>query len=276
MIVNGEDTDKIALADRGLQYGDGSFTTMAVHGGKIAWYKRHISRLITANKKLHISFTELERLESVLSSEATRIQTGIIKVIITRGTGGRGYATQNSGPATFIVTTHSIPPHYPQWKTHGIDMGLSPITLAQQPLLAGIKHLNRLEQVFIKQQLDASDFTEVIVCDTDGFIVEASMANLFWRRGNVWYTPDLSKSGIDGVMRNVVMDYLNARQIELHIVKESPEQLSDVDELIMCNSVMGLIPVNSLTLDASNQRFQFDRMQTNRLESDLDATKYAG
>ncbi len=275
MIVNGKNTGSLPLSDRGLQYGDGSFTTMAVSESKIEWFDSHIKRLKSANLQLNICFEQFALLEETLLSEATRLQNGIIKVIITRGSGGRGYGTKDTGPATSIVTTHPSPQHYRSWRDQGIDLGESPILLAKQPLLAGIKHLNRLEQVLIKRHLETSEFSDALVCDTDGVIVESSVANVFWRRGNHWFTPDLTSSGIDGVMRNQVLSYFSRDKIKVNIVRERPEQLADVDELFICNSIMGLVSVNRIVLTTQRKSFEYNNVEKSKIDSGLSLIKYA-
>jgi 4-amino-4-deoxychorismate lyase len=192
--------------------------------------------------------------------------------MITRGEGGRGYSPEGAVNPNFIITLHAIPAHYTLWHTKGIKLTISPITLASQPLLAGIKHLNRLEQVLVKQALVQTGYDDAIVCDTQQQIIETSVANLFWYKDNVWYTADLSKSGVEGVMRNHVLEVMQQKGIECQVVKQDVSVLFDAQELFVCNSLMMLVPVLSLFNPINQQTKHYLIEQTKQLQHYLQPT----
>jgi 4-amino-4-deoxychorismate lyase len=177
-------------------------------------------------------------------------------VIITRGEGGRGYSPEGAIDPSYIITHHTIPLHYASWQSEGIKITVSPIMLACQPLLAGIKHLNRLEQVLVKQSLVKTSYDDVVVCDYQQKIIETSVGNLFWYKDNVWYTPNLSGSGVEGVMRNQVMALMQENGLECQVVVQDVSVLYSAQELFICNSLMSLVPVMSL-FNPTNQQNQF-------------------
>ena len=166
--------------------------------------------------------------------------------MITRGSGGRGYHPEGAVNPRFIITHHPLPTHYSDWQRKGISVTTSPIELALQPLLAGIKHLNRLEQVLIKQALAKTPFDDAIVCDTRQQVVESSMGNLFWYNKDVWYTADLSGAGVEGVMRNLVLDVMQQIGQEVLIVKQGIHTLFSAQEIFVCNALMKLVPITSV------------------------------
>ncbi|WP_339719925.1 aminodeoxychorismate lyase [uncultured Paraglaciecola sp.] len=252
MIVNGQQQRHITIADRALQYGDGCFTTMAFRKGHIELFDAHVARLKLACKTLCIDFDKWSELVDCVFDSLRSTSDCVIKVMITRGEGGRGYNPEGAVNPTYIISQHPLPPQYPLWQSKGISLTISPVTLAKQPLLAGIKHLNRLEQVLIKQKLTKTDFDDAVVCDTQQQIVETSAGNLFWYKENVWFTADLSESGVEGVMRNHIVAVMQEYGLECRVVKQDIRVLFSAQELFVCNSLMMLVPVTTL-VDPNNQ-----------------------
>ncbi|AOR65840.1 aminodeoxychorismate lyase [Pectobacterium wasabiae] len=242
--VNGLRQEQISAFDRGTQYGDGCFTTARVCDGEIVWLDRHIARLQQAATRLLFPTLDWESLHAEIKQAALGRASGVVKVMLTRGTGGRGYSAQGCLQPTRIVMQADYPSQYADWREQGISLNLSPVALARNPLLAGIKHLNRLEQVLIRAHLDETLADETLVLDTSGALVECCAANLFWRKGHRVYTPDLSQSGVDGVARQHMIALLAGSDFELQIVSEPVDTLADADEVLICNALMPLVPVN--------------------------------
>lgn len=253
MIVNGQAQQHLAIADRAVQYGDGCFTTIAFSNGCLEFLAAHIQRLKLACSRLYIPFDGWQELQSSIIESLKDTDDCVVKVIITRGQGGRGYCPNGANSATFILSHHPYPEHYLQWQKEGIRLTLSPVQLARQPLLAGIKHLNRLEQVLIKQALLSSNFDDAVVCDTERKIIEVSAGNLFWYKNNTWYTPDLSNAGVEGVMRNQILDVFNNKKLDHQQVSSYLDELIDAEEVFVCNSLMAIVPVASI-FNPSNRR----------------------
>ncbi|EHD21039.1 MULTISPECIES: aminodeoxychorismate lyase [Brenneria] len=242
--INGRIQEQLAVSDRGTQFGDGCFTTARVRGGEIVWLDRHQARLRQAAERLMLPAIDWPLLRQEMNLAAQGRSEGIVKVMLTRGSGGRGYGIQGCDSPTRIVMQADYPAHYSHWREQGISLRLSSVTLARSRLLAGIKHLNRLEQVLIRIDLEQRAADEVLVLDTAGTLVECCAANLFWRKGNRVYTPDLSYAGVDGVARQHVISLLADSAFELHVVTEPVDTLADADEVIICNALMPIVPVN--------------------------------
>ena len=253
MIVNGRQQQHITIADRAFQYGDGCFTTIAYRNDHLEFFDAHIERLKFACKTLHIDFDKWSELESCIVDPLQSNTECVVKVMITRGEGGRGYSPEGALSPSFIISHHSIPSHYSLWQTKGITLTISPITLANQPLLAGIKHLNRLEQVLVKHALAQTKYDDAVVCDTQQQIIETSVANLFWYKDNVWFTADLSGSGVEGVMRNQILAVMQQNGMQCQVVKQDVSILFSAQELFVCNSLMLVVPVLSL-FNPNNQQ----------------------
>ncbi|MFT2090899.1 aminodeoxychorismate lyase [Paraglaciecola sp. 2405UD69-4] len=246
MIVNGHRQSNISLSDRGLQYGDGCFTTMAYEHGKVELFDAHIQRLKQACKRLSILFKDWAFLNQCILESLHDKQSCVLKVIITRGSGGRGYSPLGANAPTFIISHHPIPNHYTNWQREGITVGLSDIALSRQPLLAGIKHLNRLEQVLIKKSCADTSYDDVIVRDTESNVIETSIGNVFWYENGSWFTPDLNQSGVEGVMRNYVMAKIKEFGLNLNVIEAPIDALCDAKAAFICNSLMKVVPLKSL------------------------------
>jgi 4-amino-4-deoxychorismate lyase len=266
MIVNGRQQQHITIADRAFQYGDGCFTTIAYRNDHLEFFDAHIERLKFACKTLHIDFDKWSELESGIVDPLQSNTECVVKVMITRGEGGRGYSPEGALSPSFIISHHSIPSHYTLWQTKGITLTISPITLAKQPLLAGIKHLNRLEQVLVKHALAQTKYDDAVVCDTQQQIVETSVANLFWYKDNVWFTADLSGSGVEGVMRNQLLTIMQQNGMQCQVVKQDVSILFSAQELFVCNSLMLVVPVLSLFNPNNQQSKDYVVEQTKQLQ----------
>lgn len=244
--VNGQRHDALALSDRGLQFGDGCFTTARVTDGKVDLLSWHIERLQQAAQRLMLPSTDWMAFELEMVHAAESISLGVVKAILTRGCGGRGYSPAGCEHPTRIVARNNYPMHYLQWREQGISLALSPVPLGRNPLLAGLKHLNRLEQVLIRAYLDQTAADEALVLDTAGMLVECCAANLFWRKGKAIFTPDLSQAGVAGLMRRRVIALLAGSKYGLHFVSEPLDTLADADEVLVSNTLMPVLPVNTV------------------------------
>ncbi|MCH8500319.1 MAG: aminodeoxychorismate lyase [Aliidiomarina sp.] len=246
--VDGNITDTLALTDRSWQFADGCFTTIAMSQGQLQLWPLHWSRLQQCAQRLglgQISESEIiadwEELRQSLAPEY--LTKAVVKIVLTRGDGGRGYTPPASTIVRRILTVSEFPSHYEAWQEEGIAMGRAQLKLGRQPALAGLKTLNRLEQVLLKQEL-AQDETldDLVVFDSDDYIVEATAANLFWRQGDKWYTPALDQAGVAGVAREQLLKV----NPQVKIGHYRWQSLQQADELLICNALMGLVPVRQL------------------------------
>ncbi|WP_076536267.1 aminodeoxychorismate lyase [Shewanella sp. UCD-KL21] len=246
VFVNGLPQQQINPLDRGLAYGDGAFATMRVLQGKVLFIDEHIERLQQACLRLGFALQNQLELINQLEQHGQIINQGCIKILISRGVGGRGYTAPDIVEQTSVISLHEIPAHYQQWQQQGISLSLAAVTLARQPLLAGMKHLNRLEQVLIKQDSLPQGCDDWLVLDTDGNVVESSMANVFIVEGQNVYTPAISHSGVSGVMRQQLIIALLQNNINVYAEPISLSRLKQADHVFISNSLLGIININNL------------------------------
>ena len=200
ILVNGHPSDRVDALDRGLAYGDGVFRTLRTAAGMPLWWRDHYAKLASDCAALALDCPD----EGVLRDEVCRVAgegAAVAKIILTRGAGVRGYTPPPVQTPTRIVMGLPLPAHAHPEAVDGITARGCTLRLAQQPRLAGIKHLNRLENVLARAEWDDPTILEGILCDTDGMLVGGVMSNLLWVAQGILHTPDLSASGVAGVAR---------------------------------------------------------------------------
>lgn len=244
-LINGMPTDRISVADRGLHYGDGLFETVAVDAGAPLLWDAHVHRLIGGCERLGIPVPDA----AVLDKEARQLCAGqiraVLKIIITRGQAARGYAPPIIAKPTRILSRSPWPDHPAAHVRRGVTVDWCRTPLARNSRLAGIKHLNRLEQVLARAEC-ASSLAEGLMCDTEGYAIEGTMSNLFIVCRSTLITPDLSQSGVAGVLRAQVLVEARARGIDCREAWLRPAEIEAADELFLTNSIIGLWPVTRL------------------------------
>lgn len=244
-LINGKPQSELPADDRATQFGDGCFTTARVVDGKIHFLSAHVQRLRDACQRLMIPFMEWSVLEQEMLSCASGHTQAVLKVLLSRGSGGRGYSGSACANPTRILSVSGWPAHYAHWRDKGISLTLSPVRLGRNPLLAGIKHLNRLEQVLIRAHLEHTDADDALVLDSDGWLTECCAANIFWRKDSDVFTPRVDQAGVNGVMRQHCIQLLTESPFTLHEVNAPESALAEADEVLICNALMPVIPVRT-------------------------------
>ena len=232
-------------AVRAVHYGDGLFETLCVRDAACEHLERHLQRLLAGCTALRLEFSDRPGLEAELRQRASELGSGIIKVILSRGPGGRGYRFSEGQGVARIVSAEALPDYPQAWATHGVRARICEMRLGLQPRLAGLKHLNRLEQVMARAEWE-DDFEEGLMLDHHGHLIEGTMSNLFVIRDGELCTPRLDACGVAGVMRSVLLDL--AAGLGLSVRREIllPADLSSAREVFLCNSVIGIWPVVSV------------------------------
>ena len=243
LLINGEQTDQLSALDRGIQYGDGLFETIAVIDGRLCLWERHLQRLQSGCKRLGITAPEPAGLLAEASALTRHCQRAVLKIVVTRGIGGRGYhPSKDAQPSRVIYCTPwtEYPAEY--WEK-GISMRLCSTGLGINPALAQIKHLNRLEQVLARAEWSDPAIFEGLMLDSDGHVIEGTMSNLFLIKKGVIITPDLKHCGVAGIMRGVIIELAATLNIPLVIEDVSLDDVKSADAIFISNSLIGILPV---------------------------------
>jgi len=267
-LVNGRLTDQVSVLDRGLRYGDGCFETMALHEGRIRLWHRHYERLMKGCERLRIQPDfDREVLERELDKLIGNTEQAIVRLTVTRGCSGKGYAYTDKQEPTRILSLLPGPEHPSKYQEEGVAVRLCKTTLGRNPALAGIKHLNRLEQVLARSEWN-DEFAEGLLFDDQGFVIEGTITNVFIVEDETVYTPLLESCGVAGVMRAELIERMNQHGINAHEVEIDRDRLLAANECFLTNAVIGIWPVNSI----ENKPFQVGKV-TRRLIARLDAGK---
>ncbi|MBS1213166.1 MAG: 4-amino-4-deoxychorismate lyase [Proteobacteria bacterium] len=245
-LINGVESRSVDFADRGVQYGDGLFTTLRVTGGKPLFLHLHLDRLESDAARLRISSPPRAVLTAEARTLAGVLGNGVLKIIVTRGVGGRGYRTPATADTTRVVSCHPLPDYPATLAQCGVRVRICDGILGVNPRLAGIKHLNRLEQILARAEWDDDEVREGLMLDSEGFVVEGVMSNLFLSKGGRLMTPLLDRCGVRGVMRSLVTRLGAAEGLPVSEGRVTPADLIAADELFLTNSVIGLWPISQL------------------------------
>lgn len=246
MLINGVPGNSLSINDRGLLYGDGVFRTMRLKNGQLQHWPRHYDKLLHDCLALNLQCPA----EAILANELEQIMAGqsdgVAKIIITRGISTRGYAPPQPSHATRIVNMAPPPDYSETLSSQGVRLHLCRLQLAHQPRLAGIKHLNRLENVLAAAELTDSDCHEGILLDGDGHVIEATRSNLFMVRNGILFTPDLTNCGVAGMQRDRVIAWAKQNGVQCNICAIPWAELLKADEIFLVNSIIGLWPVREM------------------------------
>lgn len=240
-IIFTDATSTVSNKDRGLNYGDGFFTTAKVHNGEVEHWPLHCARLEECAARLGFDALDISALTHAVNAYIQTVALGVLKIVVTRGEGGRGYALPEQPQATILLSQSAFPTHYNLHAQQGVKLAVSPIKLASQPLLAGLKTLNRLEQVMIKRAMDTKRYDDVLVCDYQNKVIEASAANIFAIDNGRVVSPNLQNCGIKGVYLQSLCD-----KLEIEFIDITLPALLQMDAVYLCNSLMAIVPVTAI------------------------------
>jgi len=242
MLVDGRPGDTVSAQDRGLSYGDGLFETVRVIGDRAPLWSRHMARLAEGGRRLAIPVPASD----VLWHEARAVTAGmaeaVVRITVTRGVGQRGYAPPAEPVPSRVVAAFPMPVLAPRLVDDGLRLRICDLRLAEQPALAGLKHLNRLEQVLARAEWSDPAVHEGLLLDVAGRAVCATMANVFAVIDGVVVTPSLTRCGVAGVARAEVLAALPAAQVRDLVLHE----LLSASEVFLTSSVRGILPVQAV------------------------------
>jgi 4-amino-4-deoxychorismate lyase len=258
-LVNGSFNQAISPFDRGFAYGDGVFRTIKMLGGLPEHWPQHYQKLVADCAAINIVCPSPELLMSDLlqlfSADATiENKVAVAKIIITRGEGNRGY-TPPAITAPMRVVLKSDMPEYPEKRfSEGVNLTVCETRLAAQPMLAGIKSLNRLENVLARMEWNDSNIVDGIMLDMDSNVIECTAANIFARFGDTLITPDLRRCGIAGITRQRIIELAPTLSFKTTIETFDLEKLYQADEVVICNSLYGAWQVKIVQVNDTQQK----------------------
>lgn len=261
--IDGVEADLLAISDRGNQYGQGLFETMIFSDGMVPLWPQHCARMVADASVLGINLSA-QSLDNNLMTFINLLKqrdgqaSGIVKIIVTAGSGGRGYASPAEMNPRIICQYFPLPENLEKSRRHGIALFQCQYQLPLNPVLAGIKHLNRLDQVLACAELSKeqsrelsrearANYTDGLMYSRDNLLIETTCANIFIKTAYGWITPQLNQAGVRGVMRGLLLEQLfpecGIKIVEGAITKH---QLATAKEIFTCSSIRGVLPVTKI------------------------------
>jgi 4-amino-4-deoxychorismate lyase len=241
-LVNGQPTG-VDPADRGLAYGDGLFETMGAVDGRIRWLDLHFDRLEDGCRRLAIPAPPRGMLGQEIAAHCPKQGRAVVKLIVTRGSGPRGYTPPETASPTRVLAISSWPEYDDSHYRQGIAVRVCRLRLGENPALAGMKHLSRLDQVLAALELKGHDVQQGLLLDTGGRVIGGTNSNLFAVDGAEIATPALTRCGVQGVMRRAVLEAATSLGLRVTERDLTLEQVLGSEELFMTNSLFGVWPV---------------------------------
>jgi 4-amino-4-deoxychorismate lyase len=242
-LVDGEISDRISVADRGLQYGDGLFETIAVHSGQPRLWQGHMDRLSAGCERLGL----IPPPQAVLLRELQTVSAGqgscVVKIIVTRGISARGYASGSPAEVNRLVISYPWPEVRKEWATTGMRAKICDLRLGIQPAFAGIKHLNRLEQVMARAEWRDPEIHEGILLDREDHVISGVASNIFLVFGDRILTPRLDRCGVRGILRSAILAAFREQCEQRRIMLD---MIPDADEVFLSSTVRGVFPVTRI------------------------------
>ncbi len=267
--IDGRRAGCVDARDRGFQYGDGLFETMRVRGHAVRLLEAHLRRLARGCRRLGLALPDLRILRRELGEAAHQRADGVLKLIVSRGSGARGYRPAAGLRATRVMLLTALPAMpamrplqgLPASGTHaaavaGVVLRVCRTPLGVNPRLAGLKTLNRLESVLARLEWRDERVWEGLMLDADGHVVCGTMTNVFVRRARTLHTPLLDRCGVAGVMRGWVVARSGGLRLRVREGRMTLPDLAAADEIFLTNAVAGIVPVATLRIGRRQVRLR--------------------
>jgi len=247
VVVNGQREDRISIHDRGLAYGDGLFETVALISGVPQHWDLHLQRMARGCERLGLPFPAPEVFARDIEGLSPPPARCVLKLILTRGSGGRGYLPPEAPSPTRIACLLPWPDYPATHVTDGVTVRLCRTRLGINPFLAGIKHLNRLEQVLARAEWREGNIAEGLMLDARGRLIEGTMSNVVLIFNGSLHTPSVRDCGVAGIMREVVMRECRAAGMSIIERDIGWQEVREAQEMFLTNSLIGLWSVRCVS-----------------------------
>jgi 4-amino-4-deoxychorismate lyase len=241
ILINGSSEASLSPLDRGLAFGDGIFRTLRLEGGQPVWWLDQLAKLESDCARLGLPAPTRTEWERDIAWLAVRRPDAVLKLVVTRGPGPRGYRVPDLPFPTRLAIASRLPDFPDPIAETGAMVRVCDLKLARQPRLAGVKHLNRLENVLARMEWDDPAIDEGLLLDSEGQVVSGVMSNVFLRQSGVWRTPFLDHCGVAGVARGRLLRRLDAREAEIGL-----EDVRAADTVLLSNSLIRVRWVSAL------------------------------
>ncbi len=240
ILVNGSPDDRVSALDRGFSYGDGVFRTMRAQGGQVRCWGLHHAKLAHDCFRIGIACPPEETFRADIETLLAQQPDCVVKIVVTRGQGGRGYAPPSDPMPLRMVASFPLPAFSGDRARNGVRVRWCQTQVSVQPVLAGIKHLNRLENVMARREWSGDDIAEGLMLDPCGRVIEGTMSNVFILEAARLITPALTEAGVAGVQRDRLLQLAHRLGLSCSIEAITPARLLASEQIYLTNSIIGL------------------------------------
>jgi branched-chain amino acid aminotransferase len=237
----------VSVFDRSFLYGDGLFETIAVRGGQPVRWDAHIERLVHGADFLRIQLPfepDVLRTGAERLIESTALQSGTLRIHLSRGVGLRGYSPRGANQPTVLVTAHPAAPGSGDF--HSWRLKTASFRIAAGDPLAAHKTASKLLQVLARAEAETAGADEALILNTDGNVVESSSGNLFWIEGQTLHTPPVSDGLLPGVTRGAILELAPAAGLTAFGTTAKPDRLLRSDGAFLTMSSLGVVEIAQL------------------------------
>src|SRR5688572_21849217 len=243
--VDGVEHSTVPIDDRGLQYGDGLFETMRVRAGRVRFLESHLSRLLLGCQRLSIRAPDGDSLRAEISAAAAGGPAdAILKLLVTRGSGPRGYGARGTFVARRVMSLFPASPL--SLAAGGVALRVAHHTIPEHAALAGLKHLNRLDNVLAASEPGHERCFDALLLDSAGLLVGGTMCNVFLVTAGSLVTPSVERAGVAGVMRGIVLRECAPLGLDCEVRVVAAAELRAADEVFVTNARIGVVPVHNV------------------------------
>jgi branched-chain amino acid aminotransferase len=241
-----EEQAMVSVLDRGFLYGDGLFEAIRVSNGRVFRWDQHMARLQRGAEflKLRPSFsTEEMRQFALRLIQDNGIGEGVLRIVLSRGAGQRGYSPLGANQPTLVLSTHPVAGasgnEIRRWRLHTTSYQVHP----GDPLTQ-FKTCNKLVQVLARAEAEEAGADEGLLPTPDGMVAEATSGNIFWIENGTVMTTPLEKGVLPGVTRSLVFELCQGLGISKGESLVTPDALKQVEGVFVSLTTWGIIEVS--------------------------------
>ncbi|MBF8290954.1 MAG: 2-keto-4-methylthiobutyrate aminotransferase [Chloroflexi bacterium] len=243
----------LSVFDRGFQLGDGVFETMRARGGRVIELVEHFDRLERSADGLDIALPDDARVRIGIAIGALLAAEGLdgpdadasVRITVSRGAiHGRGLLPAGDGtPPTIAIQAWPVPPFPIGHLEHGLHLVASAVRRDPENPLVTLKTTSRADYVHARLEARRAGADDALFLTIDGFLSEATSANVFLIRGDELATPDLGCAILPGTTRSWILAWAARAGLRTTESWLTTRDLAEADEAFICSSVAGILPV---------------------------------
>lgn len=233
----GEDV-KISVMDRGFMYGEGVYESLRTYNGVIFAPHKHFERFKRSAQLLGLTCKmEFEEFKSIIVEGLNGLSEDCtVRVVLTTGDGKK---------PVFIVYVMELQAPSSDLYTYGVDVGISKIRkMDESSLPSALKTISHANLMIARKE--KTDFYEVLMLNSHGFVAEGLMSNIFFVENNTLVTPSVETGILGGITREVVINLAKSLEVKVEERYVNVDELFNCSECFLTRTSAGIVPVRKI------------------------------